>query len=257
MSLFGNATLVNTQAIPVGRAQKLSISYISESITIRGTDGDAILLKEYFTEDDPDLYADISIADDSIVIRHGERPIPNFLRGYIELYLPRNFFGALTVKTVSGRVDAEHRLVLEELTATSTSGRIAIGDLTAGRMVLSTVSGSIGVGSARALADVHSTSGAIQIVSAEGAGTYRTVSGSIEVAFATVTGDLVLGSTSGRIRLMLPETFSYVLEAKSVSGRIHVPGAAPAGKRSVAVTVGDAPRARVRLSTVSGAIEVA
>lgn len=256
MSLFGNATLVNTQAIPLGHAQKLSISYISEAITIFEGEGDALLLKEYFNDDDPDLFAEISIGEDSVVIRHGARPVPNFLRGYVELYVPRSFFGVLNVRTVSGRIEAQGRLVLEELLATSTSGRVSLGDLTAGQAVISSVSGSIGVGRLRAIADVHSTSGAVQIVSAEGAGVFKSVSGSIDVAYEMITGDITAGSTSGRVRVTVPAGQAMAVEAKSVSGRIHIPMLGSGGKRSVSGTIGDAPNVRVRINTVSGSIDL-
>lgn len=256
MSLFGNASLVNTQAVSLDHVQKLSINYISEGITIHETEGEALILKEYFNDDDPDYYADITVTGEDVVIRHGYRPIPNLLRGYVEVYLPRSYFGVLNVKTVSGRVEAGGRLVLEELAASSTSGRIGLGDVTAGRAVLSTVSGSIGAGRLRALADVHSTSGSVQITSAEGAGVFKTVSGGIEAGFTMVTGNIVAGSTSGRVRLSLPADLSYALEAKSVSGRLQTPIIPTANRHSVSGTVGNEARVQIRVSTVSGSIEV-
>lgn len=258
-SLFSTPELVNTERIPIGKAQRISISYISESITVHETDGDTLVLKEYFTKDEPYLFADVQVNEEDITIRHGERPImTGMLRGFVEVYLPKQFYGVLNVKTVSGKIAAPGRLVLSELTISNTSGRISLGDVTSGRVVLSAVSGGIDVQSLKALADVHATSGSIRVGSAAGDGVFKSVSGSVDVTYQAVTGDITASSTSGRVRLAVPSILSFQVQASSVSGSVHVgfPGAIEGGRHAVSGVVGSAPTMKIRLKTVSGRIEL-
>lgn len=258
-SLFRSVELVNTQTIPLDTIDKLSISYVSEAITIYETDGDALVLKEYSNEDDPSMFAQITRQENSLIIRYGDRPLfSNMLRGYVEVYLPRSFYGTLNVKTVSGKIEAAGRLVLGELAISNTSGKIELGAVTAGGAVLSTVSGAISVQSLKAQADVHSTSGSIRVYRAEGDGQFKNVSGSVEVSYQAVTGDISASSISGRVRLGIPALLSFQVMAKSVSGTVHVPfaGHLSGGKNALSGTIGNAPQIRIKLSTVSGRIEI-
>lgn len=251
--------LVNVQEIPLEGIQRISVSYISESIRIFSTESDKLILKEYFNDGSPSVLADVQVADDSIVIRHGERAFMfSFLRGHVELYVPRAYYGVLNAKSVSGRIEAAGRLVLSELALSNTSGRIVLGDVTAGTAVLSSVSGTIEVQALRALANVHSTSGAVRIASADGAGDFKTVSGTVDVNYRSVTGDIKMSSTSGRVRLTVPPLLSFSLDASSLSGSIHVPmrGNLTGGRNLLQGTIGDGPQVHVRLKTVSGRIEV-
>lgn len=259
-SLFNTVELMNTQELAIGEAQMVSINYISEAITIYESEGDTLVLKEYFNDSDPDLFADITIENGSIVIRHGDRPVLfNTLRGYIEVYLPKRYYGGLNVKSVSGKIVADRKLVLSEIAVSNTSGRIELGDVTAGTAVISSVSGGIYIDSLRAIANVRSTSGSIRIEGVSGSGEYKNVSGSIDLTYQAVTGDITASSTSGRIHLGIPHDLSFHIKAQSVSGRIDAPVSsfATPGKHTVAGTVGNAPQAMLDLKTVSGRIEVA
>lgn len=258
ISPFTPVELVNKQNIPLGRAQRVSISYISEGIQIFPTDDAFLTLEEYLNTTDPDMFAVIEADDEGVSIRHGERPkLFGNVRGHIHLYLPRQYFGSLFVKNISGRVEATGRMVLSELTIANTSGSIHLGDVASGTAVLSSVSGSIHVASLQALATLHSTSGSIRVGSAAGDGEYKTVSGSIHVNYRDVTGDIAAQSTSGSIRLAVPPLLSFHLVASSVSGRVMAPFAGlEAGRHSVDGTVGSAPQTTIRLRTVSGRIEI-
>lgn len=259
-TLFKPVELVNTQAIDIEKAQRISISYIAESITILETDGDKLILKEYFNDDDPEFFAQINTEGDGINIRNGYRPIMlNFLRGYVEVYLPKGFFGVLNIKTVSGKLQAPGRLVVSELSMSNTSGRISLDNVTAGMAVISSVSGSIDIGKLQAIANIHSTSGSVRIAEAAGDGEYKSVSGALDIRYQAVTGDISASSTSGRVRLSLPPLLSFSLDARSVSGHIEVsfPGSSLSGARhAVSGSIGLAPQVKVNLRTVSGRIEV-
>lgn len=257
-TFFAPVELANTQEIPLRRAERIAIQYISEAVTLVVTDGQAIVLKEYFNVKDPAVFAKVTAGESEIAIQHGERRLLGMLRGRVEVHLPKSFFGKLTIKTVSGRIECAGRLVLSEICVSSTSGRIALGNVSAGTAVLSTISGMIAAESLRAETDAHSTSGSIRIARAEGDGDFKTVSGAIEVAFHAVTGDIAASSTSGRIRVAVPPLLSFSVEAQSVSGPISVPisGRAFGGRHAVSGTVGDSPQTMLRLSTVSGRIEV-
>lgn len=254
--------LVNTQRIPLGGAERISIDYISEAVTLRVVDGDDIMLREYFNSDDPDVMAEITVSGvtgEAIDIRHGARSVLfSFLRGYVEVDLPRAFFGALRIKTVSGRVDAEGRLALEDLKISSTSGRLRVDAARAGTAALHTVSGSIHAGNLEAMVDIQSTSGSIRVDTAAGAGSYRSVSGSLYAAYTALVGDLTLTSTSGSIRLGVADNLAFTVDATSVSGRVDMPihGDVTGGRNDLHGTVGKGGIAHIKAKTVSGRIEI-
>ncbi|MCL1796702.1 MAG: hypothetical protein FWG37_07430, partial [Clostridia bacterium] len=121
-SLFRPIELVNVQTLPLDKVETISISYIAESVTVLETDGDALILKEYYSEDDPDLFARITNEDGALIIRRGQlRRLFNAVRGYVEVFLPRQFFGVLNLKSVSGKIESGMRLVLSELNVSNTS----------------------------------------------------------------------------------------------------------------------------------------
>lgn len=257
-SLFGEVKLVNTREISMERVQKVSISYISESIFLYEADGDALILKEYLSQSEPSMFAEVFMEGDALTIRHGDRHrLLNVVSGYIEVYLPKAFFGTLNVNTISGKIQADARLSLSELAVSNTSGRIQLSDVMAGTAVLSTVSGSIAVASLRSVASVQTTSGTIRIAHAEGNGDFRSVSGSVELSFRSVTGDILAKSTSGRVRLGLPAGLSFFLDVSTVSGMISVMEAESlsGGKRAKSGAIGPSPQSAVRLSSISGRID--
>ena len=258
-SLFKPVELVNTERIELEDAQRISINYIVERIDIHVTDGDVLVLKEYLNDSDPKLFADITTGANGITISHGERKrLFSPLRGYVEAYLPRSYYGVLNVKTVSNHIRVYGRLVVGELALSTTSGRIELESVTCGTAVLSTVSGGIEAESLRALCTAHSTSGAIRIGAVAGSGEFKTVSGGIELPYHAVTGDITVGTVSGSIRLHVPATSSFTVDAHSISGSIMVPfhGEFTGGKHALRGTVGNGAQTNIRLSSVSGRMEV-
>ena len=256
---FLDATLQNEQRVPLSKTQMISITYISYGITVYPTDDDCLTLREYFNDDDPDIRAVIVNDGQNLSIRHGAQRLFGMTRGAIEIDLPKSFFGTLNMQTVSGKIDIRGRLSLDEFNASSTSGKIAVGEATAGSAVLSSVSGAIVIGMLRANCNLHTTSGAIRVGCAAGGGVYKTVSGAIDAGYETVLSDIRMRSTSGKIQLSMPAGYSFAINAKSVSGGIHTDFPVyleNSGKHSLAGQVGREPGSKVDLSTVSGKIEV-
>lgn len=258
-SIFNDVTLQNERSIPIAKIQMISINYIAYGITLYHTDGEALILKEYFNDDDADLHAIIAVNEQNLSIRHGAQRVFGFTRGYIELYLPKTFYGTLNIQTISGKIDIRCKLSLDEFNASSTSGKILVEDITTGSAVLSTVSGGIYIGMIRANCNLHSTSGSLRVNCAAGCGMFQTVSGSIEAFYETVLGDIRMHTTSGRIRLSLPVDFPFKLNARSVSGGIHTDfpmRQISGGNHSLAGQSGNAPSSNLDLCTVSGKIEI-
>ncbi len=258
-SLFGPVELVNEREIPLGAIQHITIGYISERIILREAPGDTIILKEYLSASSPELLAKINADSDMLTIHHGERSIRFYaLRGHIEVYIPKNFFGALCVNSVSGSVQTEGRFVLSEIDLSTTSGRITADSVTAGTATFSSVSGTIDIGRLEAIANASSTSGSIHIDRAAGAGRFQSVSGSMHLSFEAVTGDIRAESTSGSIYLAVPKAMVFSLDAHSVSGKISAtfPGTFSVGKHSLSGVSGASPKAHLDLKTVSGRVNV-
>lgn len=257
--LFGEPKLVNTQEIPLDTLQRISIDYIFENIFIREAAGDKVIVREYFTQQGKELFAKITTDQDGLTIRHGERrKVLSYLTGYVEIYLPKAFYGTLNIKSISGKVQVEAKLALNELVISNTSGKIYLEDVMAGTAVLYTVSGGISAGRLCAYLDAQSTSGSIRIAHAEGQGTYKSVSGTIEAAYQSVTGDITARSTSGRLRIRVPETYSFYVDMNTISGGMIVPtnAALEGSQRSKAGARGTSPQSTIRMSTISGRIEL-
>lgn len=256
---FNNVSLQNEKRIPIENQQMISVNYVSMDVSIYRTDEDSLVLKEYFSDADPELHAEIMVDTYNITIRHGKQKILGLIRGYIELFVPIKYFGTLNVQTVSGDIEARCKLSFDELNMSSTSGHIVLDDVTAGNVVLSAVSGDVSVGVLRANSNVHTTSGTIHVECAVGEGTFHSISGNVDVCYQTVLGDIKATNTSGRIRIAVPAEHSFLLYTHSVSGGVRVgfPTDAITGdKHSLSGKVGENPLSRISLTTVSGRIEL-
>ena len=260
-SLFQDISLVNERVIPLDEVQMISISYISYSVSLYETNASALILKEYFQRSHTEDHAQVRIERKSITIQQGSRRMASSKRGYVEIFLPKSFFGTLNVQTVSGKIESYSRIALDELNLSSTSGDIVLGDVMAGAAVLSTVSGSILAGTLRASSSLHTISGSIHIDCAAGQGEASTVSGAISIEYEKVLGDIKASSTSGRVYMCLPPDQTYMLYAKSIHGKMRI-----AFDTKYLLTKNDAligviggmkgNQSKVELSSVSGRIDL-
>src|SRR5918994_3284039 len=92
------------------------------------------------------------------------------------------------------------------------------------RLEMTGNNGTIRVGGLRGHVKAMVVNGRIEMAAMTGTVDAASVNGSITAKMAQVTGPIRLESTNGRIALELPKTAKATLNARSVNGRIDVPG---------------------------------
>lgn len=270
---FSSATsLVNTQTLDLKDVNLININYIADDVTFYENDGNELIVKEYMNQSKPDYFARISTSGKALNVEHGQRPWFSFLISNVEIYLPKHYKGALTIKTVSGRIISNMDWNLQTLNAASTSGSISLKNLSADNVNLKTTSGRIQTGDINADVEISSTSGQVQMNNIVGNSNVMTTSARIQVE--SIQGNSFLKSTSGSIvagkllgakqeittnsgLISLDEIRAEIARIKSISGAISVERAfgklsanSTSGKITIAKAGGNA-----NLSTVSGAIQ--
>jgi lia operon protein LiaG len=178
----------------------------------------------------------------------------------LELNLPAGYSGKLTIEAVSGDLAMEDRLVTE-LALRTTSGDFELKDIEAVKFNLKTTSGEV---RARGLkteeAEFSSVSGDIRIKGFEGDIALKNTSGETSLDYARFDNTVQISSISGDVRLGLPQTAEFRLNARSTSGNIDCDfpiamTASSGNRRSIEGTVGSGTNA-VTIKTVSGDIDI-
>lgn len=184
-----------------------------------------------------------------------------------DVYIPKEYKESLEIKAVSGDVNVNESLKFENLTISSTSGDIKMGDveaksiqiesisgdiklqdLTDEDLRLKTVSGDIEVESANGKIEAKTTSGTIEIKEIDGTVELTSISGDVKSDNFKVTGDSKVKTTSGNVRMYLNQESNCEILTKSVSGNVTLPN-----RRNI---IGVEPYAELDIETVSGNIRL-
>lgn len=181
----------------------------------------------------------------------------------LEVSIPRSYAGPLAVESVSGSIDAvPHRYA--SFSARTTSGSIELDSLLSSSLSAHSVSGAVTARKVTAdSADLGTTSGRINLSGAIPAIRIHSVSGAVTADTATPPSRVEIDSTSGRVRLSLPASSRFTLDARSTSGAVAcdfpilVTRSGSSARHELAGTVGGSDGGQVSLRTTSGAISVA
>jgi lia operon protein LiaG len=158
--------------------------------------------------------------------------------------------------TISGEIfiDEAHG----EVTAKSTSGDIKLSG-GENSINLSTASGEISAENSNGTLNVSSVSGDIKLIECSDGGNITTTSGDIFYE-CTSLADLTMSSTSGGIKLTVPEESAFNFKAETTSGDIktYFDDIASYNKKgnNVTASVGISPKYSVKISTTSSDIGV-
>lgn len=256
---YNGLPLVNKQVIPLQDINSIDIGYVSEAISLCYADDENITICEYMSKDTPDLYAVVQQNGSELSIKSGHRIGKITLRSYVIVYLPASWSGSLSLGTVSGSIKSEVAWALSSLNAKSTSGSIKITSVSASLIRLSSTSGSIAMQHAVGYIEANTVSGSIKIESAEGGGVFKTISGSVRANFTELQGHITANCTSGSLRLGLPSSASFELNAKSTSGNIHTGFDSLityTNRNKAHGFIGQAPYFTVSAQTISGSIHI-
>jgi hypothetical protein len=185
----GNLDLVNTQEIKLDNIVDIGIIYSSENISIFMGTADTLIIKEYMSEDNNQYYAKISNTGNTVTIENGNRPLMpvfNFFNRRLEVYLPISYKNAVSIKTSSGNIETSG-IICSDITIKSSSGSISANFINAEKINL------------------------------------ETSSGRINCTVNENAADITINSSSGSVRLYLPQSLSFGFSSRTTSGRLTTP----------------------------------
>ena len=182
----------------------------------------------------------------------------NIERTTMDIYIPEIILEEFKINVVSGDVIMED-IETALLNLETVSGDIKVEELTAENIRTSSTSGDIIVRDYTGDVDAGSTSGDISLL--DGIDNedvdVSTVSGDIFIE-QDVVSDMKLRSTSGDVRINLPEDSQFYLDISTVSGDINHDFSIKvisSGRRDLEGTVGDGDD-RIMISTISGDVTI-
>ncbi|MCL2265916.1 MAG: DUF4097 domain-containing protein [Treponema sp.] len=221
----GNLELVNNQEIKLDNITDIKILYSSEKVSIYMGTTDKLIIKEFMNENNKQYYAKIDTRGNSLTIENGKtpfRPLFNIFMRRLEVYIPVSYMNAINIKTSSGSIDTSD-LFCQKIGVESSSGKILVSSITGQKINIKSSSGQIEIGALNGDISIESLSGSIELGKVTGSLNAKTTSGSIHCAVAENAGNISLLTTSGAVRLNLPQSLNFNFTSRTSSGKLTTP----------------------------------
>ncbi|MBG0784073.1 MAG: DUF4097 family beta strand repeat protein [Anaerolineaceae bacterium] len=250
--------LVNQISLPLKEIEKVKISYLAESITLKQSLDGALLVKEYMNRDEPEFYADVVQGNEQIHIRHGRRKGIT-LRSRVEVFIPEDWHGDLTVSNISCDIMSQCDWTLASFNAKSVSGSIDLKTITADKINLFSSLGTLGLKQCTGEVDLNTSNGNIYVKEVIGGGNFSSLSGRIKVYFKELNSAVRISSETGDVQLHLPLDPNFELDAVSATGAIDSSFTKLTShplQNKVHGFVGHPPYQDIHISTTTGDIRV-
>lgn len=276
----GTAKLANEISFSLDEISEIAISYDEEEMTFLESESDQLVVKEYMTKNKSKYYAKVKESSGSIHISEGGKPfLKSGFSRYIEVYLPSSYQKGLTVTSTDGKVDlselslnlsdlridctsgtmALHEVTAENIYLSSTSGNLKLGTIKADQIRLETTSGTLSCEELEGEVLYASTSGNCEIGSAIGSGEYKAEnSGRLDVNYTEVDGDLSLFNKNDDIRLTLPKALEFEFRAVTKNGSVKTSfqEEMTLEENTMKGRIGKNPEVTIEVETKNGKIEV-
>lgn len=293
--------MVEERKIDMTDVEELQIDYgkNSSDINIYQSDSDELVIKEYMTKNNK--HAKVDINSNGTVKITGQRWRNNFFvfgfyDNYIDVYLPKTYNNAVTLKTSSGEITVENEWKLTKMNISTASGDIEIAELVAetikittasGEIVadalqgnktlttssgdirildasgdnsVSTASGEVQLEQVKGLVDITTASGDVTVVGGEGYGTLDTASGTIRFQLDKVIGIINMNSSSGDQSLEIPKKTEFEFKAQTTSGDISTAFDEEISYNEkgngATGTIGENPKNSITMKSASGEIKL-
>lgn len=179
----------------------------------------------------------------------------------IELYVPKSYAKDLDISTTSGDILFNSDMKLNDINCIQSSGDFKMNNsIIANNVSIKTTSGDIDITSLDSkYYNIQATSGDISVKSISGSGNAKIVSGDIKINYKSIDEYAKANSTSGDVKMVLPQNLSFKLEGRCTSGDIK--GDFPLTyendrKNKASAQVGNGPYKMINVSTVSGDIDI-
>lgn len=253
-------SLVNTLMFDIGDFKSIRLDYDADNIRVLEGESGKAVLKEYMNKDKKDYYARTIAMNGELFITEGERPRRSSFESYMELYIPPDYSGSLSLHSTSGTVESKIPLELsgdfrigttsgaismsdikaatinvtmtngtaegKELTASalkivSTNGNLSFDHVDADTIQVETTNADAIIRNASGLVAYQSKGGKLMMTGIKGSGSFSASGeGMIDMSFADVTGDISACTKNGNITLMLPSELDFKFSATTKEGLI-------------------------------------
>ncbi|GHU88519.1 hypothetical protein FACS1894202_04770 [Clostridia bacterium] len=225
MNFGGNDVLIKEERIPAEGLEIFALSTSSYSVQIRATDGDSIVVRQYAPDgSDDQMTVTRNGGECRVDIGHESSfYIGIFLGDWrAEVDIPRGWAGNVDIKTISGGVKIFDEFTWNDVRLKTTSGGVtASNGMNAANLSIDLASGGINMGEVKAETfDIHTISGGVKFAGLTGAGNIKCTSGGVKLNRFTPTGDSTVKTTSGGVTVLIPDSVSFKLDARTTSGGI-------------------------------------
>lgn len=269
---------VNTLIFDAEAFQSIRLDYDADDIHVLKSDNDKVIVKEYMNENKKRYYARTFTKNGALLITEGDRPRRASFKSYIEIYIPQNYTGSLSLHSTSGTIESEIILNLSnDFSVDTTSGAIEVSNVRAFHIKFSSTSGNlrfenigantIEIRTTNAKTSIKQASGVISYQSKGGNLTASGISGSgsfnasgegpIAISFTDVTGNIFAYSKNGTLTVELPSQLAFKFSATTKNGAIDTSFADQLAitDNTAIGTVGASPEIFVKLETRNGDIK--
>jgi lia operon protein LiaG len=221
-------TIDERKSLPLGGIDQITVNGVSENVRIIEAAGDTVDVWFHGTmgTGSPDAVPRLAAMTAGSTAEIRLDRIRNFTIGFfwsdlvLEVSVPKGYAGKLSVQGVSSDIEvADHAYT--GLALSTTSGNVRLGDMNADSFAMRTTSGDLVVSSITSRhSDISSVSGDMNVKSITGDAVVHTTSGTVKLTYAGVPSRLDASSTSGDVTVRLPADAQFILDARAVSGDV-------------------------------------
>lgn len=259
---YQNMRQVYENTFELSKVKNIRINYCSEDVEIYPSESSQLEIKEYMNFDPKDSeLSSLWRTGDTLAIEEGDREMFFFFvfgnQKRIEIYIPQDFQGALSVELGSGELNIGMDMVLSEFNIDMQSGKAVIGKIDAEQTDIGLTSGHISIEELTGRQNVDVSSGSVDLKLATGEGKYHCSSGKIGLKVSELRGDMDLDVSSGKIEVLLPEDSEFVYESKISSGDADTYFETErVNDHEQEATIGSNPSDRIKVDVCSGKVKL-
>ncbi|WMJ87680.1 DUF4097 family beta strand repeat-containing protein [Anaerocolumna sp. MB42-C2] len=272
-------SLVNTLTFNTVDFESLRLDYDADDIRVLKSNNDQLIVKEYMNENKQSFYARTFKQNGELLITEGDRPKRSGFDSYIEIYIPQNYTGNLSLHSTSGTIHSELALNLSgnfnvdttsglvevsntkalNVKASSTNGSLNFENMIADEVNIQTTNAATSLNKIIGTINYQSKGGKLTASALHGSGSFNASGeGSIEISFADVTRDISAYSKNGTLAVTLPRELAFKFSATTKEGSIDTSftDRLIVTDNTTSGTVGTSPDITVELETRNGDIKV-
>ena len=216
----GDIMLIHDEEYLVDEIETIEIRSVNSDINIINTEEDSIRVVIY---DVKNKRIEVTDRNGRLVIRNQHRTFcfifcinTSHRNSRINVYVPEEFQGSISINTVSGDVDIEN-FVMNDVNVRTVSGDITIKEVN--EADLYTVSGDIRINSVDQL-NMRSVSGNLTVLNVFDYLIVQTTSGNVAITDAYLLNDSSIRTVSGTV--LIDALNEVTVNARSTSGRVSI-----------------------------------